>query len=250
MTVGQALAAARQQAGMSLEQVSAATNIRRTVVAAMEDDDFHQCGGDFYARAHLRTIARVLRTDPAPLLAAFDQQHAPVPHRPSEAVPASLERVRRGGPNWSAAMAVMLVCVLAFGVYRVVTRTEAATVDVTAQAPTQTTATSAKAAPQPAPRPTPRDAVAQARRKGVNVRLTATNGPSWVSVTTGTGRQLFRGTISKGRSKTFTDASRIKLTIGNAGAVTLAVNGKTLGAPGKSGTVARVAFTPDDPAAG
>ena len=250
MTVGQALAAARLEAGLTLEQVSAATNIRRTVVAAMEDDDFSPCGGDFYARAHLRTVARALRTDPAPLLAIFDEQHAPAAQRPAEALPTSLERVRRGGPNWSAAMALMLVGVLAFGGYRVVARTEAPTVEVTAQAPARPAAAPAKVSPPSAPRPTPRDAVAQARRKGVDVRLAATSGPSWVSVTTGSGRQLFRGTLPRGRSRTFTDPARIKLIIGNAGAVALAVNGKQLGAPGRSGTVARVAFTPEDPAAG
>jgi hypothetical protein len=40
------------------------------------------------------------------------------------------------------------------------------------------------------------------------------------------------------------------MTIGNAGAVTLVVNGRSLGAPGKAGTVARVDFGPRDPAAG
>jgi len=38
--------------------------------------------------------------------------------------------------------------------------------------------------------------------------------------------------------------------IGNAGGVELTVNGSVIGAPGRRGQVARVQFTPEDPAAG
>jgi hypothetical protein len=84
----------------------------------------------------------------------------------------------------------------------------------------------------------------------VDVRLTAVAGPSWVSVTNGGGKLLFRGLVPRGKARTFTDKTRVRMTIGNAGAVTLVVNGRSLGAPGKAGTVARVDFGPGDPAAG
>ncbi len=73
---------------------------------------------------------------------------------------------------------------------------------------------------------------------------------SWVQVTTNTGQELFQGLLQRGAQKTFTDKTRLKLVIGNAGGVDLTVNGTEIGAPGDKGQVARVQFTPQDPAAG
>jgi hypothetical protein len=73
---------------------------------------------------------------------------------------------------------------------------------------------------------------------------------SWVQVTTTTGQELFQGLLQRGQEKTFTDKTRLKLVIGNAGGVQLTVNGSEIGAPGRRGQVARLQFTPEDPAAG
>ena len=72
MSIGQTLASAREKAGLTVEQVAAATRIRRTLVMDIERDDFASSGGDFYARGHVRTIAQKVGLDPAPLLAEFD----------------------------------------------------------------------------------------------------------------------------------------------------------------------------------
>ena len=77
MSLGSDLTAAREQAGLSLEYVAERTRIRRTVIARIEADDFSLCGGDVYARGHIRTIAAVVGTDPVPLVAEFDRLNAP-----------------------------------------------------------------------------------------------------------------------------------------------------------------------------
>ena len=106
---------------------------------------------------------------------------------------------------------------------------------------------------RPSPSPTPSgdggSAVAQAPRGKVTVVVLATD-RSWVQVTTNTGQELFQGLLQRGTQKTFTDKTRLKLVIGNAGGVDLTVNGTEIGAPGDAGQVARVQFTPQDPAAG
>jgi hypothetical protein len=81
----------------------------------------------------------------------------------------------------------------------------------------------------------------------VQVRAT---GRSWLQATTAGGKELFQGVMQAGQVKTFTDKQRVKLVVGNAGAVTLTVNGTEVGAPGRAGQVARVQFGPQDPAAG
>ncbi len=76
--------------------------------------------------------------------------------------------------------------------------------------------------------------------------VTASGGRSWISATAG-GSQVFAGILEDGQSKKFTDPDKVKLIVGNAGAVQLKVNGADLGAPGASGQVARLTFVPGDP---
>ena len=74
-------------------------------------------------------------------------------------------------------------------------------------------------------------AVAQAPRGKVTVEVHATD-RSWVQVTTATGQELFQGLLQAGAQQSFTDKTRLRLVIGNAGGVTLAVNGTEIGTPG------------------
>jgi Helix-turn-helix domain len=74
--IGPTLAAARSKAGLTPEDVSARTRIRSKLIKDIERDDYSACGGDFYARGHIRAIAKVVGTDPAPLIAEYDTQVA------------------------------------------------------------------------------------------------------------------------------------------------------------------------------
>ncbi|WP_116247848.1 helix-turn-helix domain-containing protein [Nocardiopsis sp. FIRDI 009] len=75
-TIGQTLAAARVAAGLTVADLSTRTRIREQVLRGIEREDFVPCGGDFYARGHIRGICRVLGLDPAPLIDEFDREHA------------------------------------------------------------------------------------------------------------------------------------------------------------------------------
>ncbi len=72
MSIGEVLAAARRQAGLTITQVSQRTRIRETIIREIERDDFSACGGDFYARGHIRAIARAAGADPEPLVREYD----------------------------------------------------------------------------------------------------------------------------------------------------------------------------------
>ena len=251
MSIGSTLAQARESAGLTLEDVAAKTRIRRTLILGMENDDFSACGGDFYARGHLRTVATAVGADPAQLLAEFDAE------RPEAAPPRATDvfepeinaPAERRGPNWTAAMAAALVLIVGFGIVQAFSGsdkkgTEAAGTDTSTSAPARSPSASS-----PSPTEGGGSAVAQAPRGKVTVVLRATD-RSWVQVTTNTGQELFQGLLQDGQQKTFADKARIKLVIGNAGGVDLTVNGADIGAPGRRGQVARVQFTPEDPAAG
>ena len=91
MDIGGALAEARSEAGMTITQVSERTRIRETIIRDIERDDYAACGGDFYARGHIRAIAKVVGTDPVPLIEEYDAAHA---YRPSRATRRASKRSR------------------------------------------------------------------------------------------------------------------------------------------------------------
>jgi hypothetical protein len=73
--IGETLAEARRQAGLTVTQVSERTRIRETIIRGVEDDDYSSCGGDFYARGNIRSIAKVIGTDSEPLIREYDAVH-------------------------------------------------------------------------------------------------------------------------------------------------------------------------------
>ncbi|WP_017587552.1 helix-turn-helix domain-containing protein [Nocardiopsis ganjiahuensis] len=104
-TIGQTLSAARIAAGCSLENLSTRTRIRMQVLRGIENEDFVPCGGDFYARGHIRRICKLLGLDPEPLLEEYDREHAstekptfvPPPRHPSARTKASRVAAAQGG---------------------------------------------------------------------------------------------------------------------------------------------------------
>ena len=110
MPIGDTLAEARQRAGLTVAQVSEQTRIREAVIEGIEDDDYSACGGDFYARADIRSIAKVVGADSAPLIAEYDARYRA---RGEPAAPAY-----RPPGRWLSRIVVLgLVVVLGFGVY-------------------------------------------------------------------------------------------------------------------------------------
>src|SRR6202021_3129725 len=77
VSIGDTLAEARRQAGLTITQVSRQTRIRESIIRAIEQGDFSACGGDFYARGHIRSIAAAVGVDPVPLIRDTDEEHGP-----------------------------------------------------------------------------------------------------------------------------------------------------------------------------
>ena len=57
MSIGATLAAARRRAGLTVSEVSRHTRVREPIIRGIEHNDFSACGGDFYARGHIRSRA-------------------------------------------------------------------------------------------------------------------------------------------------------------------------------------------------
>ncbi|MFH8366486.1 helix-turn-helix domain-containing protein [Streptomyces sp. NPDC018031] len=253
-SVGRALQQARIRAGLSVDEVSSITRVRVPLVRGIEQDDFSRCGGDVYARGHIRALAREVGLDPAALVAQYDADHGGRPE-PTPAAPLfEAERIRSEPrrPNWTAAMVAAIVVVVGFVGFTLFTGggDEGRTV---AEEPPQTEPGTARpttgkpADPEPEPSTS---AVAGVPVNKVTVKLSAENGQSWISARNHNGRLLHEGVLREGDSRTFTDSKRIDLVLGNAGAVQLFVNGKEVKEVGANGQVQRLSYTKGDPEAG
>ncbi|KJY35137.1 membrane protein [Streptomyces sp. XY431] len=261
-SIGRVLSAARIDAGLTVDQVSSATRVRVPIVHAIEEDDFGRCGGDFYARGHIRAIAQLVRVDGEALVARYDAAHggSPASKRPTELIESGPIKVPgRGRPNWTAAMVAAIVAVVGVIGFNLVSGKSGTGTTGSASAPLPSgSGTGSVAAVTPAPTPTVQPpapapsaaAIAAAPADKVTVKLVAEKDTSWVSAVDGTGKSLFQNNIGEGQDQTFTDPKQIKLVIGNAGAVHVYVNGKDLGPAGKNGQVVHVTYTPGDPQAG
>jgi len=72
----------------------------------------------------------------------------------------------------------------------------------------------------------------------------ASTGSTWLAVKNSAGMSLFSGLLIQGTSKTFDNSQVIDMTIGNAGAVKVRVNGKEVGPLGKPGVVVHMHLGP------
>ncbi len=256
VSVGRALQQARIAAGLTVDDISTATRVRTAIVHAIERDDFAPCGGDVYARGHIRTLAKAVKLDPAPLLAQYEAQNGGGRPAPTPAAPLfEAERIRpeRRGPNWTAAMVAAIVVVIGFVGFTMVNGDdgEADVAGDTEPTASPTPSAVGKTAKPVVPAPEPSDsAIAAAPQDKVTVKVVAADGPSWISAKDHNGKMLYAGLLKKDEDKTFQDSSKIDLVLGDAGALDLFVNGKKIEDDWQPGAVERLTYTKGDPQAG
>ncbi|MEJ8637833.1 RodZ domain-containing protein [Streptomyces sp. NPDC006475] len=255
-SIGHVLQQARIDAGLTVDEVSASTRVRVPIVTAIEQDDFSRCGGDVYARGHIRMIARAVALDPDPLVSQFDAEHGGRP-APTPAAPLfEAERIRpeRQRPNWTAAMVAAIVAVIGFVGFTMFNGDEEGKDGsnvAEGSAPDKKPSPSKSTSKPVDPKPEPSDsAIAAVPKDKVTVKLSVLDDKSWISAKSHNGKLLFDGTLSKGQSKTFQDDERVDLILGNAGAIELYVNGKKVEDRFETGQVERLSYTKGDPEVG
>jgi cytoskeletal protein RodZ len=232
VSIGDALAAARREAGLTITQVSQRTCIRETIVRGIERGDYSACGGDFYARGHIRSIARAVGLDPEALVREYDATQA-APQQITAAdvfqpfTPVRLKERRRA--NWSIVLLAGLVAVLGIAGFRYFnshnntsgpSRPTASTQSDHQHKKTHKTATTT-----PVVHTTPPD--------HVQITLVATVGSiTWAQINSGdtvSGTQMFQGDIGAPNGpqrKTWTFGHAVTLQLGNPGGAVLYLNGQ------------------------
>jgi cytoskeleton protein RodZ len=240
VSIGSELTAARERADMTIEQLSTSTRIRSGLLTAMEADDFSRCGGNFYARGHIRSIARVLKADPDALLAKFDEANpAPQPDRVRREERAGNKRptLHSARPRWGLVLGAILVALMGWGIMRLFTLPS--DVEANASKTTPTAAVTTPAAPKPTAKPTvkPSTPVKPAAPLRTKLLLTARGDGSYVTIRNSKGIKLFQGVLGQGATQTINYAGEIRVTLESGGNITVYINGAKVTPPAKRFTI-------------
>lgn len=229
---------AREAAGLSLEQISALTNIRPTVIKDLENNSVELCGGIAYARGHIRSIVSAInKKTPKSLKFDADLLVAQMEAAQSEDGRKIIERLAENNvadkPKEKKRMkfgtlASISAAVLSIGFVAQIAINNVSAINSEVMPVEATTKVSEQESSN--------------TLSGVNLVVTGVSGKSWLGLTNAAGEQVFNGQISAGQVATFTDPKLIKAIIGNAGAVRLNLNGADLGVVGADGEVVRLDF--------
>lgn len=240
MTLGSMISKARIDARLSIEDLSSSTNIRVPLLRDIEANNFANCGGDTYARGHIRNIAQRLGIDPQVFLSIYEDEQMQVDRSMQEMLVETSamkqpEEVRK--VSWKVLATISIGSLGIAGLVQIIVSN---TSSPTIPAPVA----SASATPSESATPTavPSEEATVSTGTGVEVVITATRAKSWLFVSDASGRTLFSGQISTGSTKTFTSDSQLNFKIGNAGGVDLVVNGKKIDPVGVDGEVVSVSY--------
>jgi transcriptional regulator with XRE-family HTH domain len=224
VSIGETLAESRQQAGLTITQVSQRTRIRESIIRAIEQGDFSACGGDFYARGHIRSIAAAVGADPVPLIQEYDKEHGP-PGAISAAdvfEPSTPIKIReRRSFGLGKVMVVVLIAVIGFAGYRLASVKDHHHNSDTAASVVPRVTLSPTARPTPKPAPT-HHAV---HSSGLVIKLTAVE-DCWVMLAYPDGTEIYSGTVLAGATMTWREKHRVLMELGNPGGIVLTIDGK------------------------
>ena len=243
MSLGSLIAKARKDAGLSLEDLAAKTNIRMSVLSETEKNNFEHCGGETYARGHVRNIAAILKADQKEFIRLYEEEQGGETRSIKDLLiensvmrlPAEARKV-----SWKVLVLISVVSLFVVGIGQVVI-SNFNTNDVVGAAPSASA--SPTAAESPSAEPSAESTFSSGT--GVEVVINAVRAKSWLFVSDASGRTLFSGQVSRGAVKVFSSDSQLNLKVGNAGGVDLKVNGKKVEAIGVDGEVVSVSYGVD-----
>ena len=245
MTLGSLITQARKSAGLSIDDLSESTNIRGALLREIESNNFVNCGGETYARGHLRNLALKLGVDPQVFLTAFEDEQMQVDRSMKDllvenSVMKKPEEARK--VSWKVLATISIASLFVVGLAQIII-SNTASVDIPEPIASASATPSESADPTSGATPTEQATVSTGI--GVELIVTASRAKSWIFVSDASGRTLFSGQISQGTTKTFSTDVTLNVRIGNAGGVDLTVNGNKVDSIGTDGEVVSVSYGVD-----
>ena len=222
MTLGSTIRDAREASRLSIEALSESTSIRIGLLTEMENNKFSHCGGDTYARGHLRNIAAKVGIDPQVFIDLYNEEHS-TEHRAIQdllvennvlQVPREEKRI-----SWKVPAGISLTILLLIGVIQIVISNQSP------NAPLVKTTAIASTSPSPVSSET--FAAPAVRTEPLTLTIAATRGNSFIDIVVD-GEHVSRGSMFQGDKKTFTGQTAISIYLSNPAGLDLTLNGKAL----------------------
>jgi cytoskeleton protein RodZ len=253
----------REAQGISHQQAAESLNLDTTVLAHLEADDFVALGAPVFVKGHLRRYTTLLGLDGDEIVSLYEHSTQQL-GEPSLVPKSRLEMAPvRGKPRWpwvvgGAATFFVASALVAYlsehGLPWVDTTPEESAATVLQQTPATTMQASPAAASTQAiagSAESPPDAAAAAAagalqpgQVSLRVKFAA---DSWIEVFDGSGKAVLYDLGKAGTERTLTATAPLSVTIGDAAAVAVTVNGRVLPVlPRAQGqAVARFSIGPD-----
>ena len=277
-SVGDTLRRERLRTGLDLEKIAQDTKISVRTLELIEADQFEKLPGGVFARSFVRQYARAVGLDPEELVGELEKLLTPVP----DPIPAMQEAVRqpeiriprvakwgsaggrlRSNSSLPALGLVVLVIVACSAAYTWWQKSSRVTTPETAAAAPAAAPLTRSEADRPAAMPAESAPTAPETREpeptaqkvsgsitpdtssggGLHIALTAEE-PTWIRATAN-GKVVFSGVIQTHETKDLSAADTVTLRVGNAGGVSISLNGKAIPAIGPKGQVRVVQLSPD-----
>jgi hypothetical protein len=194
----------------------------------MESNDFLPCGGDTYARGHIRNISQITGSNAQELLAMYDAEHS-VDSRSihSQLVDNNAAAIRSENKklSWKVLVGASLSVVVLIGVAQFA-------IGGFDSEPATTSMVTEENEPSQSPTPSPTASAAPTSTSStiggeLTLTIAATRGNSNIDVVIG-GVSVYKGPLFQGESKSFVGETSISIYLGNAGDLDLTLNGEAL----------------------
>lgn len=270
--VGDILRSEREKQRLTIKDVENETSIRALYIEAIEKGDQKALPSEVYVKGFIRNYADFLHLDADALARQYREEihgieeAAPVvaaipvseggEHGPFSSGSDFRERVQKSHRTQNILVTVGVILIAFIGSIYYFFGDEpaakqkpnsAASGGMIRQEPpvVRSSASSSKESVSPAAEPSMESATAAAAsvNRGVEVSAKFT-GRCWIQAVTD-GKVVYEGTAEPNQTLSWKGADRIAVTVGNAGAVDIVYNGRSLGRLGKEGDVVEKRFTRD-----
>jgi cytoskeleton protein RodZ len=261
---GSRLREARERRGITLRQIANATKISVGVLDALERNDISRLPGGIFGRAFVRSYAVEVGLDPEAtirdFMATFPNDSVSAGHPTSERNDdfEVLESDRRRAGTYLSLVAISIPiagAMLWVGTGRRVREAPPPAIVTARPAPVQRViepvpppvAATPPVVPTtalPADMPAPAAAASAPERDGLTVALTVKQ-PCWVTATID-GRKSLDRLLQAGEQQTFDVRREMVLTVGDASAISMTLNGAAARPLGKAGEVVTTHVTPNN----
>jgi len=218
----------REAAGLSKDELASMISIRVGLISQMESNNFSQCGGDTYARGHLKNIAIRLGLEPNFFVEMYNSEHS-LEHRGihEQLVDNNVATIPREPSkiSWKVPALISVIVLVIAGSVQIVVSNQSSTPTPTVMAtpsPAESVSATPEATVSPEATPAPSSDTGT-----VSLVLAATRGNSFINVVVD-GESAIKGSIFQGETKSYSAQSSISIYLSNPAGIDVTHNGKLL----------------------